>query len=375
MIDAVVAVAAFGLSAAALAAADPVAADVREPDVAAYALVAIYTASPIVRRRTPVVAVFSGLAAGVAYAAAQYPVALTPVVLMSIYTAAAVLAPRRARLLLAAAVVFGVVGATASPGPTDVGVPALIVSAWLLGNYVGSRRRYAAELEDKNRLLEQARIELADRAVTEERLRIARELHDVVAHTMSVVAVHAGTGRMVADEDPAAARQALATIETTTRSALMEMRRMLGVLRGSGGDEPGTLAPAPGLGDLDALVADVVRSGVTVEVRVEGDRTDVPAGVDLAAYRIVQEALTNVIKHAGRVRVSVAVRYSDDAVTVEVDNEGRVGQQAKPVPAATGHGLAGMRERVAMYHGDLEVGPGSIGGFHVAARLPFGAST
>jgi signal transduction histidine kinase len=254
-------------------------------------------------------------------------------------------------------------------------VPALIVSAWLLGNYVGNRRRYAAELEDKNRLLEQARIELADQAVTEERLRIARELHDVVAHTMSVVAVHAGTGRMVADEDPAAARQALATIETTTRSALMEMRRMLGVLRGSGGDEPGTLAPAPGLGDLDALVADVVQSGVTVEVRVEGDRTDVPAGVDLAAYRIVQEALTNVIKHAGRVRASVAVRYTDDAVTVEVDDEGRAGHQTQSVPVTTGHGLAGMRERVAMYHGDLDVGPGPIGGFHVAARLPFGAST
>ncbi len=375
VVDAVVAVAAFGLSAAALAAADPVSAGVREPDVAAYALVAIYTASPIVRRRMPVAAVFSGLASGVAYAAAKYPVALTPVVLLSIYTAAAVLAPQRARLLLAAAVVFGVVGATASPGPTDVGVPALIVSAWLLGNYVGSRRRYTAELEAKNRLLEEARIDLADRAVTEERLRIARELHDVVAHTMSVVAVHAGTGRMVADQDPAAARQALATIETTIRSALVEMRRMLGVLRSSGSDEPGTLTPAPGLGDLDALVADVVRSGVTVEVRVEGDRTDVPAGVDLAAYRIVQEALTNVIKHAGRVRVSVAVRYADDAVTVVVDDEGRAGHQAQPVPVATGHGLAGMRERVAMYHGDLDVGPGPIGGFHVAARLPFGAPT
>ena len=274
MVDAVVAVAAFGLSAAVLAGADPVADDLREPDVAAYVLVAVYSALPIVRRWAPVVAVFGGLVTGVAFAAAQYPVALTPVVLLSIYTAAAVLQPRQARLLLAAAVVFGVVGATASPGPTDVGVPALIVSAWLLGNYVGSRRRYTAELEVKNRLLEQARIELADRAVTDERLRIARELHDVVAHTMSVVAVHAGTGRMVADEDPAAARQALATIETTTRAALVEMRRMLGVLRGADSEEPGTRVPAPGLGDLDALVADVVRSGVTVEVRVEGDRTD-----------------------------------------------------------------------------------------------------
>ena len=349
--------------------------DVRDPDLAAFVLVAIYSGLPIIRRRAPVVAVFGGCAAGVAYAAAQYPVALTPVVLLSIYTAAAVLTPRRARLLLAGAVVLGIVGATASPGPTDVGVPALIVSAWLLGNYVGSRRRYTAELEAKNRLLEQARVELADRAVTEERLRIARELHDVVTHTMSVVAVHAGTGRMVADDDPAAARQALATIETTIRSALLEMRRMLGILRGSEGEEPGALTPAPGLGDLDALVADVVRSGVIVEVRVDGERTDVPAGVDLAAYRIVQEALTNVIKHAGRVRVTVAVRYTDDAVTVEVDDEGQAVHASRTVPSATGHGLVGMRERVALYHGDLDVGPRPIGGFHVAARLPFGAPT
>jgi signal transduction histidine kinase len=374
-VDVFVAVAAWGLSAAVLAGAEPVADDLREPDVAAYVLVAIYSALPIIRRWAPVVAVFGGLATGVAYAAAQYPVALTPVVLLSIYTAAAVLAPRRARLLLAGAVVLGIVGATASPGPTDVGVPALIVSAWLLGSYVGSRRTYTAELEDKNRLLEQARVELAERAVAEERLRIARELHDVVAHTMSVVAVHAGTGRMVADEDPAAARQALGTIETTTRSALMEMRRMLGVLRGSDSEGPGTLVPAPGLGDLDALVADVVRSGVIVEVRVEGERTNVPAGVDLAAYRIVQEALTNVIKHAGRVRVTVTVRYSDDAVTVEVDDEGATGHDLRSVPAGTGHGLVGMRERVAMYDGDLDVGPGPIGGFHVAARLPFRAPT
>ena len=222
VVDAVVAVAAFGLSAAVLLGADPVADDLREPDVAAYVLVAVYSASLIVRRWAPVVAVFAGLVTGVVVAAAQYPVALTPVVLLSIYTAAAVLPQRQARLLLAAAVVFGVVGATASPGPTDVGVPALIVSAWLLGNYVGSRRAYTAELEDKNRLLEQARIELADRAVTDERLRIARELHDVVAHTMSVVAVHAGTGRMVADDDPVAARQALATIEKIGRASCRE---------------------------------------------------------------------------------------------------------------------------------------------------------
>jgi len=381
VVDVGVAVAAFGLSAAALAGADPVASDLRAPDGAACVLVALYSALPILRRLTPWVASIGGLAVGLAYASAQYPTALTPIVLLSIYTAAAVLPPRSARLLLAVAVVFGIVGATVSPGPTDVGVPALIVSAWLLGNYIGSRRRYTAELEAKNRQLEQARVELADRAVTDERLRIARELHDVVAHTMSVVAVQAGTGRMVADDDPAASRQALATIEITARSAMVEMRRMLGILRGSDGDEPGTLTPAPGLGDLDALVADVVRSGVTVEVRVEGRRTDVPAGVDLTAYRIVQEALTNVIKHAGQGRATVSVRYTGDSVTVEVDDEGgivpdaRAASRSRAVTEATGQGLVGMRERVAMYHGDLEVGPRALGGFHVAAYLPFGAST
>jgi signal transduction histidine kinase len=320
------------------------------------------------------VAVFGGAVIGVVYAVAQYPVALTPVVLLSVYTAAAVLPPRRARVVLAGTVVLGVIGATVSPGPTDVGVPALIASAWLLGHYVGSRRRYTAELEAKNRLLEDARVELADRAVTDERLRIARELHDVVAHTMSVVAVHAGTGRMVADDDPAAAREALATIETTSRAALAEMRRMLGMLRGAESAARGALVPAPGLGDLDALVADVVRSGITVDVRVDGHRGEVPAGVDLAAYRIVQEALTNVIKHAGRVRVTVAVRYTDDAVTVEVDDDGEEPLES-PVPPTPGHGLVGMRERVAMYHGDLDVGRRPRGGFHVAARLPFGAPT
>ena len=373
MVDVLVAVVAVGVSAAVLAASDPVASDLRAPDLGAYVLVAIYSAAPIARRRAPAVAVFGGLVAGVAFAAAHYPMALTPVALLSIYTAAATLAPKQARLLLAGAVVLGIIGTTASPGPTNTGVPASIVSAWLLGNYVGSRRAYTAELEDKNRQLERARLELADRAVAEERLRIARELHDVVSHTMSVVAVHAGTGRMVAQDDPAAARVALATIETTTRSALLELRRMLGVLRGSAGEEPGMLTPAPGLGDLDTLVAEVVRSGVTVEVRVEGQRGDVPVGVDLAAYRIVQEALTNVIRHVGRARATVAVRYADDAVTVEIDDEGSARPGRSSVPSATGQGLVGMRERVAMYDGDFDAGPRPGGGFHVAARLPFGA--
>ena len=374
LVDLAVAIVAFTVGALVLVNADPVASGVRPPDVFAYLLVGVYNASVVVRRKAPMLAVFAGLLAGLVYAAASYPLALTPVVVLPIYTAASVLPQRRARWLLAAAVVIGLWTTTLGPGPTDPVVPALMVSAWLLGNYVGSRRAYTAELEYKNRQLEQARLELADRAVAEERLRIARELHDVVAHSLSVVALHAGTARMVADDNPVAARVALGTIETASRSALAEMRRLLGVLRGSGDDVTGDLAPAPGLGDLDALVAEVVRSGVTVQVRIEGERRDVPPGVDLSAYRIVQEALTNVIKHAGRARTTIAVRYADDAVTVEVDDEGSTAHSADPSPSQPGHGLVGMRERVTIYGGDLEAGFLPTGGFHVAARLPFAES-
>ena len=373
--DVLAAVAGFAHSAGVLAARHHPTGDLRRPDIAAYLLLALYSGSVILRRWAPAWAVVDGLVAGVAFAAAGYPVALTPLGLLPIYTAASVFPPPRARLLLAGAVPLGWIGTTSSPGPTDLGVPMLIVSAWLLGNYVGSRRTYTAELERQNRLLEEAQVGLADRAVTEERLRIARELHDVVAHTMSVVAVHAGSGRMVAEDNPIAARQALATIETATRSALLEMRRLLGVLRGSDGAQDYGFAPAPGLRDLDALVADVVRSGVAVEVRVEGDRPDVPPGVDLSAYRIVQEALTNVLKHAGRARTVVAIRYADDAVTVEVDDEGPARGSPLTVPSVGGHGLAGMRERVAMYQGHLAAGPRAGGGFRVVARLPFGERT
>ena len=190
------------------------AAELREPDAFAYVLLAVYSLTPILRRRSPVVAVLGGLAAGLVYAGAVSGGVDTGGAAVDLHggvgAAAATGTPA-----------VGRIGGgrdhrrDASPGPTDPGVPALIVSAWLLGNYIGSRRRYTAELEAKNQLLGVARVELADRAVTEERLRIARELHDVVAHTMSVVAVQAGTGRMVADDDPAAARQALATIEIT----------------------------------------------------------------------------------------------------------------------------------------------------------------
>jgi signal transduction histidine kinase len=275
---------------------------------------------------------------------------------------------RSSRLVLAGSLIVGWIGATLSPGATDPGVLALIAAAWLLGKFVGSRRAYTAELETKNAQLEQARLELADRAVAAERLRIARELHDVVAHSMSVVALHAGTGRMVAADDPAAARQALATIETTARAAMLEMRRLTGVLRDSAAGPQGVEAPAPGLRDIGVLVAEMARSDLPVELIIEGERPEVPPGVDLSAYRIVQEALTNVIRHAPGAAAVVTIRYSADAVTVEVDDEG----SSAPAPdiASGGHGLVGMRERVALYDGEFDAGYRPGGGFRVSATIP-----
>ncbi|MGH9280935.1 MAG: sensor histidine kinase [Acidimicrobiales bacterium] len=346
--------------------ADLTSPELRAPDVAAYLLLAVFSFSILLRRRSPEGAVFLGVIAGVVYAAAQYPPALTPIVLLSVYTAGDVLPGRRSRIVVVGAFLLAFLGATLSPGPTDTGIPVLVGGTWLLGTYIGSRRAYTAELERKNQDLRAAQAELAERAATEERLRIARELHDVVAHTMSVVAVQAGTGRLVAEDDPAAARAALATIETATRSALLEMRRLLGVLR-----QPGELAPAPGLRDVDRLVAEVTSAGVAVAVdlSVDGERPDLPAGVDLAAYRIVQEALTNVIKHAGPAHATVTIRYGGDALTIEVDDDGA----APSTTAKDGHGLPGMRERAAMYDGEVTAGPRPDGrGFRVTARLPYG---
>ena len=370
LVDGTVAVAAFALSAAIIAAGGPEP-ETRDADALALALAAAHSASVVLRRPRPVAAVALGLATGLAYAAAGYPPALVPVVLLTVYSAAARLPERPSRRLLVVAFLVSALTSTLGPGPTNTSVPLLVAGAWFLGNSVRARRLYTETLEAQNRQLEQAQHDLARQAVTEERLRIARELHDVVAHSMSVVAVHAGTGRMVAGADPAAAERALATIESTTRSALGEMRRLLGVLRASDGDEPAALGPAPGLADLDRLVADVARSGVDVELRVHGDRPEVPPGVDLSAYRVVQEALTNVLKHAGPARATVDVRYTAAGVTVEVADDGR----GAAVPASPGgHGLVGMRERVAVHGGELDAGPAPAGGFRVVARFPLGDS-
>ena len=245
---------------------------------------------------------------------------------------------------------------------------ALYAAVFFIGVAMRNRRLYQEQLEQRADLLAREHQEAAARAIADERLRIAQELHDVVAHSMGVIAVQAGVGSHVIETDPAEAKRSLDAISVTSRTTLAEIRRLLGVLRADG--DGAAYAPAPGLADLDRLVADIRAAGVGVDVVTEGTPHEVPPGVDLTAYRIVQEALTNVLKHAGPARAAVTVGYEPDAITLEVVDDGR-GINGRATEG--GHGLLGMRERVAVYGGTLDAGPRVGGGFRVAARLPYGA--
>jgi signal transduction histidine kinase len=370
VLDGLLAVVAAGAGVATLATVLPF--DPGSPEAwAAYLLVLAHTLPIAVRRRWPLAVLAWGLATGVAFAALGLNlVSLTFAVLVYLYTVAAH-RPRVASLAgLAATEALLVLVWLARPralgdGGTLVLDGLIMAAGWWLGD--GARRRQEAVAAARQRAaeLEEAREELARRAVTEERLRIARELHDVVAHSMSIIAVQSGVGVHVLDSQPEEARKALAAVEATSRQALVEMRRLLGVLREEA--EPrGSLAPAPGLAEVEALAAEVARAGVRVEVHIEGTPCELPAGLDLSAYRIVQEALTNVVRHAGPATARVAVRYSPGQVALEVVDDGR-GPGAED---RGGHGLAGMRERAALYGGTLEAGPVPGGGFRVAATLP-----
>jgi signal transduction histidine kinase len=339
-----------------------------------YVLALLHTLPLAARRRFPAAVLALSVASGLAVAALGLsPVFLGPAILVPVYTVAAY-GERPGSLLGLAAVEAAVAGVQFTPGGTGVvtwlGDALVLAAAWLLGHFVHDRRVYAAQLEQRTTQLEQAREELARRAVAEERLRIARELHDVVAHSMSVIAVQSGVGAHVAATQPEEARKALAAIEVTSRATLHELRWLLGVLR-EDGEPQGSPAPVPGLDGLDALLARMGEGGLAVKLRVEGTRRQLPPGIDLSAYRIVQEALTNVLKHAGAARAEVVLGYGEQDLTIEVTDDGRgaagAGGAGRP---GIGHGLLGLRERVALFGGDLEVGPRPGGGFRVAARLP-----
>ena len=217
-------------------------------------------------------------------------------------------------------------------------------------------------------MVEHEQRERERRVVADERLRIARDLHDIVAHAMSVIAVQAGTGHHLLDRDPEAARRALANVETASRGALVEMRRMLGVLRDDD-DAPGSRAPAPGLSKLDELVARVRDAGLGVSLNVDETLPELPASVDLAAYRVVQESLTNVMKHGGPMAF-VKVSSTATDLHIEVTDDGRAVAPTATERSTPGQGLIGLRERVAAYDGEFSAAPRPGGGFRVVARFP-----
>ncbi|UYQ65531.1 sensor histidine kinase [Streptomyces peucetius] len=237
----------------------------------------------------------------------------------------------------------------------------MTVTAWTLGHSARERREHTAALQ----------VRAAEQAVTEERLRIARELHDMVAHSIGVIAIQAGVGRRVIDTQPSEARNALAAIEDTSRDTLAGLRRMLGALRQAEPGEGAPRGPAPVLADLDRLVERTRDAGVRVDLEWRGERRPLPAEIELSAYRIVQEAITNVVRHSGADACRVTVDCGEDDLSVEITDEGR---GLSGLPGAAGYGLTGMRERAVLLHGEFTAGPHPGGGFRVAARLPMPAA-
>ncbi len=231
------------------------------------------------------------------------------------------------------------------------------------------RAKRAAELEERASRLERELKERAHAEVLAERTRIARDLHDLVAHSVSLMTVQAGAARLLLPSDPARARESLRSVEETGREALADLRRLFGIVRSEEGDA--ALTPQPGLARLDALLEQSRTAGLPVEVAIEGKRRMLPPGVDLTAYRIVQESLTNALKHAGPACAQVTIRYGREVLDLEITDDGRRTRNGE----GTGHGLVGMRERVALYGGEFEAGPRRRDGYAVHARLPIEAES
>lgn len=317
------------------------------------------------RRRVPlaVVTIVMGTQVVQSFLVSPAPTPDSPLAawLVAVYSVAAHDELRRA--LVGGAIALG--GWLVWLGPDDFLLPVVLVGgSWAAGRLVRERQLLAAALEARTAALEREQEETARLAVTEERARIARELHDVVAHSVSTMVLQAGAERVALEDGQHSTRQALRSIEEIGRQALVEMRRLLGVLRKE--DEAVPLAPHPSLAHLEPLLAHVRDAGLPIDLRVLGERRPLPPGLDISAYRIVQEALTNVLKHAGPAHARVLLRYGERELEIEVADDGR----GPNTSGGSGHGLVGMRERAALFGGELETGRGERGGFVVRARLP-----
>jgi signal transduction histidine kinase len=343
-------------------------------------VVAAGLAAPVIfRRANPIAAYVTAVVfGGIQVVAGFRPAATDLAILILLYTLAAYSSRRVSVWGLAVCLVgsaFAILRWINYAEPDVLGRSAIVavlfaapaLLAWVLGDSMRYRRAYYANLEERAARLERERDAQARIAAVAERARIARELHDVIAHNVSVMVVQADGASYALASDPARAREALGAISATGRQALAEMRRLLGVLRREENVATQERAPQPGVGELGELLDQARLAGLPVSFTIEGTPQPLPSGTALAAYRIVQESLTNTRKHAGPVAsASVVLRYSPDALVLTISDDGR----GAAAPDGAGHGLTGMRERVALYGGSVAAGPRPGGGFEVVATLP-----
>ena len=346
----------------------------REIGVLGWVLLIGNTAPIAVRRVWPLISAWTVLGTNLPYWILDFPDdPIGPTLLIAVYSVGAHVARpvslRNGVAMISLIVAVGTLGVIVPEEDLPwYAIPAFVVmygTAWILGDNLRTRRAYLAELERTAAQAEAQRAAEARNAVAEERTRIARDLHDVVAHSMSVMVVQAGAARRVIDSSPDQAAAALEAIESTGRESLDEMRRILGVLRSD--DEELELAPAPTIDDFSRLIDHCEQAGLNVALEVDGEPTGLPASIEMSAYRIVQESLTNTLKHAGAASATVRLAYAGDELTVAVTDNGR---GAAANRSGGGQGLVGMRERVEAFGGTLAAGPRAGGGFAVTAVLP-----
>lgn len=324
---------------------------------------------PLAWRRRQPLAVFLAIAAAAVGVFQQAPYAGLTAVMIAAYSVGTYSRHRLLSLgvIIATATVIATVFHAGWPPLPDASAPYVIaLSMWLVGNAIRSRQLRADAFADRATRLEREREQATREAVAAEHARIARELHDVVAHSVSVMVVQAGAARHILSKSPQQADEALRAVESSGREAMAELRHLLGLLNQD--DDQVALAPQPGLDQLDSLVRRVGEAGLPVTLHVEGRTRPLPPGLDLAAYRVVQEALTNALKYAGLARTDVILDYREDELKIEVLDDGP-GRSAAAGTGA-GQGLVGMRERLALYGGTLEAGPRLERGYAVRAWLP-----